>query len=988
MNKMRHIFIAVLFCVVLPGLVFAQERVLLGQYENPSTFSGAKYGGTNSIFFEGSQNYLVACSIIDYAVIYSMVSLDGGASWQTSEVVNTAASPQVRNPSVSGYTESPVILFDRRDAATTGEPWTRYKVLYSKDDFGWGGGAYSATQVGVSGTADDVLDSYIPTMDISPFDPNLWAVFSHHGSSQPGGEYQQLFVSVDGGQKWSDRIIVATANKADSLLPNYIADLTTNPADICFGPNGYIMVAGTGQWDFDFQGAEHLWYTISEDTGKTWSQLNIVPGTETIDVDWNVVDRGWNLLRDNEGNFHLFALASNGYSFGAYDFIWNGSEWTSKRFVEPQLIENGLVAMGTPPVDDDTAPLNAPTLNSDGTIFYSYIDVVDTTGGIYKYELFTVYSMDNGGAWSDPVQVLHDSEFNADEFVDVARDADGALHVVYCVTDTVGVDKINYYYQKVDLASLMSGASSPIIINEFMYDVTNDDANTPDINEGDMNGDGVRSVRGDEFVELYNTGDAAVDISGYQLLKRDLAVFFTFPANTMLDPGEFAVVFGGVGPNGFGPQFPPQLQLFAAKPGEADSGFAGNDGSTNLIGSNDNIILVNPAAQDTIAEVCWGTATVKSSVGQKLEAPNTVGGQTISGSIHQSVTRNPEFTGLWDLHTQASVNGYYQSPGSTIDAPFVIGEVSPIVLNEFMFDVTSDDANTPDINEGDINGDGVRSVRGDEFVELYNSGNAAVDISGYQLLKRDLTAFFTFPANTMLDPGEFTVVFGGVGPNGFGAQFPTELQLFAAVPGDADAGFAGADGTSNLSNSNDNILLVNPAAQDTIAEVFWGSATAKSSVGQQLEAPNTVGGQSITGAIHQSVVRNPDFTGLWDLHAQASTNGYSQSPGSTIDAPFITSVDHNGHIELPEEYALYQNYPNPFNPTTTIQFDLKNTTRVFLSVYSITGQRIASLISNQTVAAGRHSVVWDAQQCVSGIYYYKLQTQDGYSETRKMILIK
>jgi len=669
MNKLRHIFIAVLLCVVLPGLVLAQDRVLLGQYENPTTFSGAKYGGTNSIYFDANQNYLIACSIIDYALIYSVLSLDGGVNWQTSEVINTGASPQVRNPAVCGYGYSPVIVFDRRDAATSGEPWTRYKVFFAKDDFGWGGGAFSTTQVGISGTADDVLDSYIPTMEISPFDPNLWAVLSHHGSSQPGGEYQQLFVSVDGGQNWSDRIKVVTSNKADSLQPNYIGDLTTNPADTEFGPNGFIIAAGTGQWDFDFQAAEHLWFTFSEDSGKTWSPVAIVPGSELLDVDWDVVDRGWNLLRDNAGNFHLFALASDGNSYGAYDFIWNGTDWTVQRFVEPQLVENGLAAMGKPPVDDDTAPLNAPTLNSDGTIFYSFIDVVDTTGGIYKYELFTVYSMDNGGTWSAPVQVLHDPEFNADEFVDVARNADGALHVVYCVTDTAGVDNINYYYQQVDIASLMVRPASLIIINEFMFDVTNDDETTLDVNEGDINGDGQRSVRGDEFIEIYNTGDATVDISGYEFLNRDLIVFFTFPANTTLDPGEFAVVFGGVGPNGFGAQFPPELKLFAANPGDADLGFIGAT-TSNLSNSKDNIVLVNPAALDTIAEYYWGTSTAKTSKGQKLVAPNTVNDQEISGAIHQSVVRNPDFIGLWDLHTQASSKGFYQSPGNLIDSPF------------------------------------------------------------------------------------------------------------------------------------------------------------------------------------------------------------------------------------------------------------------------------------------------------------------------------
>jgi hypothetical protein len=771
MKKTRLFISAVVLTFVITALGFTQDRVLLGQYVNPSTFSGAKYGGNNSIYFDATQNYLAACSVLDYSTIFSMVSVDGGASFQTSEVINTGASPQVRNPSVTGYAGSPVFVFDRRDAATSAEPWTRYKVFYGTDDFGWGGGAYSTTQVGLAGTQDDVLDSYIPNIEVSSLDPNLWAVLSHHGSSQPGGEYQQVFVSVDGGQNWSDRIKVASSSAADSLQPYHIGDLTTNPADIQFGPDGTLMAVGTGKFDFDFLATEHLWYTVSTDSGQTWSALEVIPGSEGIVVSWSVVDRGWNIILDAENNFHVFALAFDiNLVWGAYDFKWDGASWTVNRFVEPMMVDNGLVAIEGS--FGDTAPLNAPTLNSDGTLLYSYLDVVDTTGGVNTYQVFTKYSTDNGGSWSAPAQLLDDPEFKADEFVDVARDADGDLHVVYCVDDTVGGLTINYYYQKVDIASLMTPMESPIVVNEFMFDVTNDDDTTPTVNEGDINGDGERSVRGDEFIEIYNSGDQAVDISGYEFLKRDLTVFFTFPANTVLDPGEFAVVFGGVS------------------------------------------------------------------------------------------------------------------------------------------------------------------------------------------------------------------------ANGFGAQFPADLQLFAAVEGDGNAGFAGADGTTNLSNSNDNIILVNPAAQDTIAEYYWGSAVARTSVGVQLEAPNTVGGQSITGSIHQSVTRNPDFTGLWDLHTTASANGYFQSPGSTIDAPFVTGIDDESGNRLPMEYALYQNYPNPFNPTTTIQFDLKKSTRVFLGVYSITGQRVATLISNQAVSAGSHSVVWDAQNFASGIYYYKLYTQDGFNATQKMILIK
>lgn len=111
-----------------------------------------------------------------------------------------------------------------------------------------------------------------------------------------------------------------------------------------------------------------------------------------------------------------------------------------------------------------------------------------------------------------------------------------------------------------------TAASAQIVINEIMVDVEQGLA-------GDANGDGVRSFRADEFIELVNNGVNSVDIGGWTIQQEDEDVVFTFPDNTILQPGEFTVVFGGVGPNGFGPQFPAGLQLFASQQGE-DAGFA------------------------------------------------------------------------------------------------------------------------------------------------------------------------------------------------------------------------------------------------------------------------------------------------------------------------------------------------------------------------------------------------------------------------------
>lgn len=89
---------------------------------------------------------------------------------------------------------------------------------------------------------------------------------------------------------------------------------------------------------------------------------------------------------------------------------------------------------------------------------------------------------------------------------------------------------------------------------------------------------------------------------------------------------------------------------------------------------------------------------------------------------------------------------------------------------------------------------------------------------------------------------------------------------------------------------------------------------------------------------------------------------------------------------IPTDYKLSQNYPNPFNPTTTIEFDLPQSTNTKLIIYDITGKEIEYLV-DQELSIGSYKFIFDGNQLSSGIYYYKLITSD-YSETKKLVLVK
>ena len=89
---------------------------------------------------------------------------------------------------------------------------------------------------------------------------------------------------------------------------------------------------------------------------------------------------------------------------------------------------------------------------------------------------------------------------------------------------------------------------------------------------------------------------------------------------------------------------------------------------------------------------------------------------------------------------------------------------------------------------------------------------------------------------------------------------------------------------------------------------------------------------------------------------------------------------------VPSGYALSPNYPNPFNPETTIAYDLPEAGSVTLTVYSITGQKVATLVEDRQ-EAGRHIVSFDGTGYGSGIYLYRLESE-GYAEMRRMVLVK
>ena len=107
---------------------------------------------------------------------------------------------------------------------------------------------------------------------------------------------------------------------------------------------------------------------------------------------------------------------------------------------------------------------------------------------------------------------------------------------------------------------------------------------------------------------------------------------------------------------------------------------------------------------------------------------------------------------------------------------------------------------------------------------------------------------------------------------------------------------------------------------------------------------------------------------------------------TTLHDPISVTVLAPAFTSVPTAYALHQNTPNPFNPVTTIAYDLPEACDLVLTIYSSTGQQVATLVSGPQ-EAGHYEVVWDGRRFGDGIYVYRLEA-GGFMEARRMILLK
>jgi len=236
-------------------------------------------------------------------------------------------------------------------------------------------------------------------------------------------------------------------------------------------------------------------------------------------------------------------------------------------------------------------------------------------------------------------------------------------------------------------------------------------------------------------------------------------------------------------------------------------------------------------------------------------------------------------------------------------------------------------------------------------------------------------------------PGAFTINFEGqkaateVNGDGIALTVADLVYLIRIIVGDATP-----------------LPKVNPAAEaEFVVQGHTVSVNSDYEMGAALLVFNGVVTPTLaSNAGHMDMIYNQDGNStrvlIYSLEKDdAITSGDLLSIDGAAELVKVETAEYRGatmkaNYEVrPENYALKQNYPNPFNPTTIIEMELPVVFDWTITIYNVTGQRIADYSGHSD--AGVVHVEWNAEGAASGLYFYKA-TAGQFSATKKMVLLK
>jgi len=151
-----------------------------------------------------------------------------------------------------------------------------------------------------------------------------------------------------------------------------------------------------------------------------------------------------------------------------------------------------------------------------------------------------------------------------------------------------------------------------------------------------------------------------------------------------------------------------------------------------------------------------------------------------------------------------------------------------------------------------------------------------------------------------------------------------------------------------------------------------------------LNSTAMAGTYTVVGYVgeHPNIIE--DFDSFTFVKQAGDGLGGEEGTVTIVDGNFVATYPLKS--SLPDATRLLGHYPEPFNPQAVISFELHDASSVKLEVYSLSGQKVATLL-DRNLAPGVYRETFDGSRLASGMYIYRLQAGQ-YSASAKMVLLK